>query len=233
MQNNKLDLTRHIMIDVETLDLSPTSAVLAIGAVRLHENLDLSIFDDIESNTRKVPQYFFMEHLNLYEILANKKLTSSQETLVFWKKHALMYNILAHCSAQFNPIIESLTKFNNWLNTFGNSNKQYIWANSPSFDLVILKNLYDIYNMKLEIDFRNERDCRTITAMTNTDKIEKPAKMISHNPIHDAVFQAIILKEQLRVQESYKATIDQLSTFSLSSTNNSSITIPVSPPIEQ
>src|SRR5690606_7228412 len=63
-----------------------------------------------------------------------------------------------------------------------------IWANSPSFDCVILKNALDKANYKTPWRFSKERDVRTLTSLFPESK-EIAFKGIVHYAIDDCYHQ--------------------------------------------
>lgn len=75
-------------------------------------------------------------------------------------------------------------------------NADEVWANSPQFDLTILRNWWKRVGMKgaFPAIYRNERDCRTIFNESRRLGLELGnqwlATSVAHNPIDDAANQA-------------------------------------------
>jgi len=70
------------------------------------------------------------------------------------------------------------------------------WANSPRFDFEMLKGYYDVLKIPFPLDFRRERDVRTIRAffaLPGTDVVE--LGLLPHNPIHDCFAQALDIQK--------------------------------------
>lgn len=85
-------------------------------------------------------------------------------------------------------------------------NIKHVWANSPSFDLAILKHWYGRFNQQLPWIFKNERDFRTI----NQELIDKGIVVKSefdwggkHHAEQDAVNQARLICDFLKFQDSF------------------------------
>ena len=155
-----------IMIDLETLGTKPNSAILSIGAVAfddngIHDEFYLNV--DLESSLDKG---FDIDPSTVYWWLSQDK--QAGEVLSKDKK----------------PISVALIS----LVCFFNKNLPHeVWANSPSFDLVMLKNAWDKHGIKTPYRFWIERDFRTFLSLTNADRV-KPK--IAHNALEDAKSQA-------------------------------------------
>jgi hypothetical protein len=79
----------------------------------------------------------------------------------------------------------------------GQHRPEEVWANDPSFDVVILKNWWKRCNtgpLKFPIDFRSERSFRTIKAEARRLGIDMDQayrmNATAHNPVDDAANQA-------------------------------------------
>ena len=92
------------------------------------------------------------------------------------------------------PLKPGLQLLNNFI---GNDTKR-VWANGPSFDLVILRDAFKGIHMKPIWHFRQERCMRTIMdeareiGATKADLPELP-KGTKHDALDDAVRQAILV----------------------------------------
>lgn len=62
-----------------------------------------------------------------------------------------------------------------------------MWANSPAFDLVMLRNAFNKHHVDAPWGFWIERDFRTFLSMTNADRV-KPE--VAHDALSDAKAQA-------------------------------------------
>jgi hypothetical protein len=160
----------HLMVDIETLSTKPNAAILSIGAVGFHPTTV------IES-----PPWFYIE---VDPESMGSEFNREPATLDWWAKQA-------HQPTGSTPIQEALNNFLNFL-----SSKKWcaIWANSPSFDLVILKSAFELCGLVWPLPYYIEHDVRTVNnlLLTKQQKI-KP----THHAIHDCQGQI------LRVQQGY------------------------------
>lgn len=161
---------KNLMIDLETLGKKPNSAVLSIGAV------------------------FFDENGLGKEFYRNIDLASSMEagfdidpdTIYWWlSQSAEAGKILNQAKVTYLFALQHLIHF---INLNCNTKEVNVWANSPSFDLVILKNQYGIRQVPWK--FYNERDFRTAVDIYGCERV-KPT--VAHNALEDAKAQAMTL----------------------------------------
>ena len=92
------------------------------------------------------------------------------------------------------PLKDALLKFSDWINS-----KTYVWANSPSFDLAILKNSMESYGLKAPWNFRNERDLRTIMHSHPYSEFTDFKNEAKHTAAGDAEYQAKIIQRLLKL----------------------------------
>lgn len=88
-------------------------------------------------------------------------------------------------------------------------NIQYVWGNSPTFDLSILRSWHDSLDIKPRWSYRQERDFRTLnqeffeTGIIPKPKLSKKIKY-THNALDDAIYQTKFVQEYLRWSELYR-----------------------------
>jgi hypothetical protein len=70
-----------------------------------------------------------------------------------------------------------------------NSKNYYIWANSPSFDLAILRNAYNYFRLSVPWNFRNERDVRTIVSLAPSVHDHVKSVGVAHSALDDCLYQ--------------------------------------------
>ena len=161
------------MVDTETLDRRPTAIILSIAAVCFRPGYQ----KDIGS------EYYEKVYAPEQELLHGR--TRCAETEKWWAdqtdaaiNEAFSGQIVLKCALQ--NFVRFIDK---------NVDTQYvrIWAKSPQFDLVILKNALEHYGMPVPWDFRNERDVRTYIMTSMKAKIIEHAN--PHHALHDAHHQ--------------------------------------------
>lgn len=158
----------NIMIDLETLGTSPDSAILSIGAVTFDKD---GIGDEFYVNV---------------DLKSSIKVGASidPETVYWWLSQSCEAGIiLSKDRLNVTPALDRLSEF------FRNcSDNVKVWANSPSFDCVMLHNYFKrIGYSESPWRFYNERDFRTFLALTNAERV-KPD--VVHNALEDAKAQA-------------------------------------------
>lgn len=161
---------QNLMIDIETLSTKPNGIILSIGAVffdetglgkEFYQNIDLesSMKDGFEIDAGTV--YFWLKQSSE----AGAVLDNEKECV----KHAIR-NL--HKFIVLGCDVDSLK----------------VWGNSPSFDLVMLKNYYSVTPYKnAPWKFYNERDFRTAVDIYKCKRV-KPT--VAHNALEDAKAQA-------------------------------------------
>jgi len=75
-----------------------------------------------------------------------------------------------------------------------------IWANSPSFDLVILRNLFITLEMRFPLSYWQERDIRTIKALLPA-KFHPPFLGVKHDPLDD-------VRHEIRILQTFLSTVE-------------------------
>jgi len=164
-----------VMIDLETLDNSPTSCIIAIGAVE---------FDPVANELGR----------EFYRVVDAKSstelgLTISADTVMWWMKQD------AKVRNAFNEpgidIFDALEQFHTW---YPNGLKP--WGNGAGFDNVILETAYKLINVEPPWKFYDNRCYRTIAA-TRPD-LKRVNIGVHHNALDDAKSQAIHLMKILR-----------------------------------
>lgn len=171
------------MIDMETLDTSPSCVILTIGVVRfdpkgngVSERLELrpTIEDQTEIYNR----------------------TINEGTLLWWSeqsKDALDEALGERDRIPFKECMEKLYKFC-W-------NRRAVWSNGASFDIVVAESAFrQVLTDKpnpIPWPFYTVRDTRTLYEIANV-KLKDGGFVTSHKAVDDAERQAIV------VQEGYK-----------------------------
>lgn len=165
-----------LMVDIETLGTGPNSVILSIGAVE---------FDPV---TGKTFDGFFIK-INSKDCYKHG-LQSDIDTIVWWIKQKP--NL--HDFGQGYNLKYSLEQFIYFIITHRADN---IWANSPSFDLVILKNAFNKVDLQAPWNFRDEKDVRTVSSLF--PEIKQNCEFIGerHNSIDDCKHQIRYLCQML------------------------------------
>lgn len=155
------------MVDLETLDNVPTSAILSIGAVK---------FDDTGTDEDEF-------YVNIDPRTCTKAgLTISPDTVMWWMQQSdsarKAFNNKDALSLQ-----AALNKFTAWL---GGANQ--VWGNGATFDNPILANAYRAVGIEPPWKFWNDRCHRTLKNLYPW--VKAPAMGTAHNALDDARNQA-------------------------------------------
>lgn len=148
----------HWMIDTETLGLSVNSTVVQLAMVPFSP-----ISGGLFTVTFRGMQGISIVHNANLEV-SNQGREVDEDTLKWWKKsntanlHLLTQGTL--------PLFMELY----YLKLFLNKDSQ-VWANSPTFDLALIKNCYEMFGESTPIHFRNEWDVRTASKMAGLSKV--------------------------------------------------------------
>lgn len=157
-----------LMIDLETLGTKPNSAILSIGAVAFDNN---GIHDEFYVNVNIVSSTLH-------------KFDMDPDTLYWWlEQDSKAGQVLSKDKKTAEVALSMLNDF--IVNDVGFPSE--VWANSPSFDLVMLKNYQSKLGFTELWPFWVERDFRTFLSLTGAERI-KP--IVSHDALEDARAQA-------------------------------------------
>ena len=183
MDNTQTD----VMIDIETLGTVPDSVILTIGAIKFNR------YDDI----KKLKNYdtFYVRVCPK----SCKKIGSviDKKTLEWWKQQGPEEKYEALENPDRIDITSALKKLSKWIGP-----NKYIWANSPSFDCVILESSYARCGIKVPWQFWKTRDCRTLFDISK-NYLQKDIHLYSdnlnkHNALNDCYIQLCKLKNSFK-----------------------------------
>lgn len=161
----------NVMIDIETLDTTPTAKLVSIGAVH---------FCTESFKVHKKHRFFRCLDVDW----GQENRTVSQSTLDFWDKQP------ENIRSQLNGL-DDIKDVLNDLSVFCEGLKP--WGNGATFDITILEHAYVENDMKPPWRFWNIRDCRTVCELFERARggLNSSAKRANnHNAIDDAVNQA-------------------------------------------
>lgn len=181
----------HVMIDIETLGTTHDSVILQIGAVGFATNgmdpgfyADVTVQDQIAMG-RKVDPFTLGWWLDR---------TSSEARMSVFERRDVDTRALRTSLIGLNEYIDAylINEKNN------NTKHDKLWANSPSFDLAIIRSAMEMCEIKPAWQYWHEADVRTlkvIDGVTQDIEIKKiPAIReggIFHNALDDAKNQAL------------------------------------------
>lgn len=166
----------HIMLDIESLDVTPTAVVLSIGAVRMRNG---SITDRMYVKLDAQDQI-------------DEGRTISLPTLRWWTTQDP--KLFAEALSGERTVIEALDDLFNFIPA-----DACVWGNGVGMDNVVIQDLCRHYNFEIPWSFRGDRCYRTMRGtplfkMWNSEN-EVVFTGQPHNPLDDAAYQATVLLE--------------------------------------
>ncbi len=169
----------NIMVDLETIDTSPTSAIISIGAVYFDEQ---TVYTDTA----------FYRPVDMFSSIGCG-LTHSDETLGWWGGRSEEARSVFTDPHRVS-LPEALSAFALWI-----SPDAKVWGNGAAFDNAILAVAYRAVGLPLPWKFWNDRCYRTATAGVPRNRKQQG---VHHNARDDAISQAFHLvacgKEYIR-----------------------------------
>ena len=159
---------KHCMIDLETLDLKPSSKIVSIGAV---------LFDPRQS---KLGDTFYME----LDHKEQKDRTSDPSTITWWKGQPPEVRKSLKGTEHLKDMLEDLEFFL--------PADVKVWGNGSIFDIAILEDAYRSWELEVPWKFWNVLDMRTIKAVYEAGRggFSRACGGTKHNALDDAVHQA-------------------------------------------
>ena len=175
----------HIMIDIETLGINPTAPILSIGALAFNPHAD-------SENFVRTGKEFYL-NLN-WKDQVWKGAVVEPDTAAWWEKQKPEVKEEA-----FKGSTDSLSDQVGLITYFlGSQGMEYIWANSPSFDLILLKTLYARADAPYPVRYSKELDVRSIKASWRMLWPSAPLPEFqgdAHHPLTDCWNQARLIRE--------------------------------------
>lgn len=164
----------NLMLDLETVSLSSTGGIIAIGACRFNRyGLIDTFYQNITLNSLRESNF----HIDSY-------------TLQWWEEQGEQSREVFINGLPVKVVLEMFSK---WLNTYVKNT--LIWGNGVDFDNLILSNAYKRLNMKLPWDYKLNRCYKTIISCLGGDT--KPL-VYKTNGLENAISQAINLINLVR-----------------------------------
>jgi len=183
-----------VVVDLETLDTRPTSLFYAVGARMFTFGKDIDNDSVLDADDPKfiLEHDSFLQYVSL-DLLQDIRFTTSAET-VEWteQKNIVEYN---RAKKHGRPLVEVVKNFDAWINYH---QPKSIVANSPAFDISIMRHAYGILERKFPMHFRDEFDARTITTLRHLCGMSRYAKIESqrlHSPLDDCTLSIKAIHE--------------------------------------
>lgn len=168
---------QHLMIDLETLDVTPTAVVLSVGACA---------FTFSKDSSPSIGATFSSSVEVLQQMLSGRSV--SQDTLNWWTEQSPSAKDRVMHPKEIAEPETMLDNLDAWMVP---QEFDYIWCQGGSFDFPILTNLYRSYDRDPAWKFWQERDSRTLIGMGDVDKgrVAKELELTQHDSLDDCFLQ--------------------------------------------
>lgn len=171
-------MTTAIMVDLETLSTRHDAAILSIGAVIFDPFIPGEIGATFETTISMASNAALNRHID-------------PGTVQWWLQQTPEAQAALLGGQQFQ-LTHALGQFRDWV--IAQSPSQ-VWANSPSFDCVILRSAFDAAGLRTPWNYYVERDVRTMKEILTASEVEPPAPAgIAHRAVDDCLKQIGIVQ---------------------------------------
>ena len=184
MKVNKDRKYLDVMLDLETFGTTPDSVIISVGMIA---------FDPTTSEMSPLSFYKVLSPSAQQEQISRGRVMSPH-TVAWWlTQEEQARNALVIEGSISN--IAMMDCINNYFEEHNNPERIRLWANGPSFDIVMLRSYYADMGEEFPIKFWNECCVRTIRNLAgwewfNKWQINNPRKGTYHNAKDDAIYQA-------------------------------------------
>ena len=151
---------KDVTLDLETCAVCPTAAVMSIGAVAWDRNqVDTPFYE--EGNMQNA-DYLYLRHIDLRSQFVNG-FTFDQDTANWWSslskeaKAAVTAQDCQPCDSVENVVVD----FFQWIKEIANGDEICLWSQGSDFDIAILRNICQKFQIDLPVSYKNFRDHRT------------------------------------------------------------------------
>lgn len=172
----------HVMIDIETMGTNPNAPIASIGAVFFNPK------------TGELGEQFYCR-VDFENDMLNGAVPDGG-TIKWWLRQSSEARAELICDdADATIIFRAVSDLSDWLTDNADNLKSLkVWANSPSFDLVIMKSKFERLGFDIPWKYWNEQDVRTIKEVGRALGVDaRPFTGTQHNALHDAINQAALV----------------------------------------
>lgn len=159
-------MTKHLMVDVETLGVGSAAPIFQIAAVEFS-------FEP-QQIYRK-----FQVHVNLLDVILKTGFLPQRGAVEFWQKQSYDPGNVFATLMSLREALELFTLFES------QETYECIWANSPAFDLALIDAHYRAIGKSAPWIYKDEADFRTVRHLLKILDIQEPSK--DREPTHDAL----------------------------------------------
>lgn len=166
------------MIDIETLGVGTQAPLFEIACVLFDEE-----FEEVSH---------MHAHVDIMDVMWRTGRCPQPDTLEWWR------------GQQYDPtVVDDRVVLAEALGDlhalYANYSVEKTWANSPSFDLIILEGHFAVFGDGTPWTYREELDFRTVRWVAQRKGWQQPKTAPTHNALEDCRLQISLLKEMLNV----------------------------------
>jgi exodeoxyribonuclease VIII len=162
-------MAKHLMVDMETMAVSPNAVVLSLGAVH---------FNPYENGHGD--SLYFRIDIDDQDALGREV---DPNTIIWWSSQPSEIMEEAFSPDNRIPLVDAIDQFHRF--AWGCS---AFWSHGATFDLVILENIYRQLNKPLPWNYWQLRDTRTLFDLGQDPEMPQGSK---HDALQDAIRQAV------------------------------------------
>lgn len=187
-----LNKYNHVSFDIETLDTTPTSVVLSIGAAKFNLEDD-ETYDEIRDDKDRTfyAALKVQPQIELGRTINVEKPNGVLGTLQWWMTQSKdAQKVFFENKYEVEQGLGDLTRFC--------QGTKYAWGNGNMFDNIIIRSLYESFEMTYPYNYSRDLDLRTLKIAAGSPKIQIHTEAntnVKHNALDDAVFQAILAQQ--------------------------------------
>lgn len=151
---------KDVTLDLETTALCPTAAVMSIGAVAWDRNqVDTPFYEEGNMNNA---DYLYLRHIDLRSQFVNG-FTFDQDTANWWASRSkeAKLSVTAQDCQPCDSVENVVVDFFQWLKEIANGDEICLWSQGSDFDIAILRNICQQFQIDLPVSYKNFRDHRT------------------------------------------------------------------------
>ena len=151
---------KDITLDLETCAVCPTAAVMSIGAVAWDRNqADTPFYEEGNMNNA---DYLYLRHVDLRSQFVNG-FTFDQDTANWWSSRSkeAKASVTAQDCQPCDSVENVVVDFFKWITEIANGDEICLWSQGSDFDIAILRNICQTFQIDLPVSYKNFRDHRT------------------------------------------------------------------------
>ena len=175
---------KHLMVDIETMGLKSDAPICSIGAASFDPFDPGAVFETFELTV---------------SLTSNAELnrTADLGTVTWWLQQKPEAQAALLGGEQFK-LSFALEKLRAWIVA---ESPTKIWANSPSFDLVILRNAMETAGLRTPWRYFDELDVRTCKFLLDSQGIAPPniPTGIKHKALDDVLTQITLVQTAMQL----------------------------------